>query len=200
MPQTDPRVDAYIAKRREFARPILEHLRELVHRGCPEVVETIKWGMPAFEHHGPLANMAGFQAHCTFGFWKGKLVFDSDKESEAMGQLGRLTALDDLPSDRRLVAWVKRAAKLNESGVKLPTPRKHPKPKIAVPEELTKAFEQKKHAAAKRFFDGLSPSHRREYLEWIVEAKRPETRAKRVATTLEWLAEGKHRNWKYERK
>lgn len=196
----DPRVDAYIRKRAAFARSILEHLRELVHRACPEVVETIKWSMPAFEHHGPLANMAGFKAHCTFGFWKGRLVFESGKEGQAMGQLGRITSPDDLPADRQLVAWVRKAAKLNESGVKQPTPRKRAKPKIALPDELADAFGKRKNAAAKRFFDGLSPSHRREYLEWIVEARRPETRARRVATTLEWLAEGKRRNWKYERK
>ena len=197
MPTRDPRIDAYIAQAAPFARPILEKLRELVHRGCPEVVETIKWSAPAFDHHGPLAGMAAFKAHCAFGFWKGKLVFESEKEGEAMGSYGRLASLADLPPDRVVVGHVRKAAELNEGGVRLERPKKHPKPEIPVPPELASAL--KKNARARATWEGFAPSHRREYLEWIVEAKRDDTRAQRLATTVEWLAEGKSRNWKYER-
>lgn len=199
MATTDPRVDAYIEKAAPFARPILARLRALVHQGCPDVVETIKWSSPSFEYRGPLCMMAAFKAHCTFGFWKHTLVATTDQTMAAMGQFGRITSLDDLPGARTFVAYVRKAAALNEQGVKVPRPLKHPKKAIAMPEELTAAFATRKHARARATFETLSPSHRREYLEWIVEAKRPETRAKRIATTLEWLAEGKSRNWKYER-
>jgi uncharacterized protein YdeI (YjbR/CyaY-like superfamily) len=197
MATTDPRVDAYIAKAAPFARPILEKLRELVHLGVPEVVETMKWSSPAFEHHGPLAQMAAFKAHCTFGFWKGSLVTKSAKEGDAMGQFGRIESLADLPPDRVVVEYARKAAALNESGVKLDRPKKHPKPEIPVPDDLATAL--KRSAEARATFDALSPSHRREYLEWIVEAKREETRVRRIATAIEWLAEGKSRNWKYQR-
>jgi uncharacterized protein YdeI (YjbR/CyaY-like superfamily) len=198
MPKLDPRVDAYISKSAPFARPILEKLRALVHEGCPEVVETLKWSAPAFVHHGPLAQMAAFKAHCTFGFWKGKLVTESLKEHEAMGQFGRLTSLADLPPDAVVVAYARKAAALNESGAKLERPVKQPKHPIAIPDDLAAELAKRKHSKARATFEASSPSHRREYLEWITEAKRPETRAKRLATTLEWLAEGKSRNWKYQ--
>ncbi|KAB2962148.1 MAG: hypothetical protein F9K18_10230 [Thermoanaerobaculia bacterium] len=197
MGKRDPRVDAYIASAAEFARPILQHLRELVHRGCPQVVETIKWGAPHFEHKGLLAGMAAFKAHATFGFWKGALVTGTEVEKEAMGQFGRLRSLADLPPDDEILGWVRVAARLNESGLRVPTPRKHPKPPIPVPADLAAALKQTKHACARVTFEAFSPSHRREYLEWITEAKNDVTRAKRIATTLEWLAEGKARNWKY---
>lgn len=196
MPTLDPRIDAYIAKAAPFARPILEHLRKLVHDGCPDVVETIKWSAPAFDFEGSLANMAAFKAHVAFGFWKGTLVFESAKEKEAMGQFGRIASLDDLPADRTIVALVRKAAKLNASGAKVPRPLKHPKPPLATPPDLAAAL--KKHAKARATFEGFPPSHKREYVEWIVEAKTDATRAKRLATTLEWLAEGKSRNWKYQ--
>jgi len=196
MPTLDPRIDAYIAKAAPFARPILEHLRKLVHDGCPDVVETIKWSAPAFDFEGSLANMAAFKAHVAFGFWKGTLVFESAKEKEAMGQFGRIASLDDLPADRIIVALVKKAAKLNASGAKVPRPLKHPKPPLATPPDLAAAL--KKNAKARATFEAFSPSHKREYVEWIVDAKTDATRAKRLATTLEWLAEGKSRNWKYQ--
>jgi len=207
VPQTDPRVDAYIAKSAEFARPILEHLRDIVHRGCPEVVETIKWGMPFFDHHGPLAMMAAFKEHCAFGFWKaGDLL--PDPSNDAMGQFGRIGAVRDLPAKRILVGYVREAARRNEAapkkgarkapGAKAP-PRQPARRELRVPDDLAAAFRQKKHAKARATFEGLSPSHRREYVEWIEEAKREVTREKRLATTLEWLAEGKPRNWKYVR-
>lgn len=196
MPTPDPRIDAYIAKAAPFARPILEHLRHLVHVGCPGVVETIKWSAPAFDFEGPLANMAAFKAHAVFGFWKGSLVFESATEKEAMGQFGRIRSLDDLPADRTIVALVRKAAKLNASGAKVPRPLKHPKPALATPPDLAAAL--KKNAKARATFEGFPPGHRREYVEWIVETKTDATRARRLATTLEWLAEGKSKNWKYQ--
>ena len=198
MGTTDPRIDAYIAKAAPFARPILAHLRELVHRGCPEVVETIKWSAPAFDCRGPLAGMAAFKAHCAFGFWKGALVAKTGREDEAMGQLGRVASLADLPPDDVFVAHVRKAAELNERGIKAPAPPKRAKKEIPMPPELAAAL--KKNARARAMFEGFSPSHRREYLEWIDEAKRAETRARRVATAVEWMAEGKPHNWKYQRR
>ncbi|MCZ7650361.1 MAG: YdeI/OmpD-associated family protein [Thermoanaerobaculia bacterium] len=199
MPTIDPRIDAYIAKAAPFAQPILRKLRELVHRGCPEVVETIKWSTPAFDFHGPLAHMAAFKAHCVFGFWKGKLVAELPGEAEAMGQFGKIRSLADLPAGELVVEWTRKAAALNASGVKLERPVKHAKPALEVPEDLAAELAKKKHARARATFEGFPPSHRREYLEWLAEAKRPETRAKRLATTLEWLGEGKSRNWKYQK-
>lgn len=195
----DPRIDAYIAKSPEFARPILLKLRGLVHRGCPEVVETMKWGAPAFEHHGILAGMAAFKAHCVFGFWKSSLVTATAADRAAMGQFGRLLSLSDLPADRTIVGWVAKAANLNERGARVVRPRKHPKPALPLPEELVAAFRTRKHVRARVFFESLSPSGRREYLEWITGAKRAETRARRVATTLAQLAESKPHNWKYQK-
>lgn len=196
----DPRIDAYIAKSADFAQPILTHLRELVHVSCPEVVETIKWGAPHFEHLGMLCGMAAFKQHCAFGFWKGKLVFDDDKRSlEAMGQFGCIRSLKDLPSDRAIKSYVKRAMKLNESGEKVARPLKDPKRRAQldqVPDDLAAAL--RKSARARKTFDGFNPSSRREYVEWITEAKRETTRATRLATTVEWLEAGRQRHWKYQ--
>ena len=196
MATTDPRVDAYIAKSAEFARPILKHLRAAVHAASPEIEETLKWSMPHFMYKGMLCGMAAFKQHCSFGFWKGKLV--ADLSEEAMGQFGCITKVSDLPPKRALTAYVKKAMALNDAGVKSPTRVKSAKPKAAVkvPDDLVAALKRNKKARAT--FEGFSPSHRREYVEWITEAKREETRAKRLATTLEWLAAGKSRNWKYE--
>jgi uncharacterized protein YdeI (YjbR/CyaY-like superfamily) len=195
----DPRLDAYIAEAAPFAQPILRHLRALVHRGCPDVVEGLKWSHPGFTYQGAiLCNMAAFKAHAAFGFWhqgmKAVLAKDGVAGEDAMGSLGRLTSLKDLPSDATLLRYIKTAAQLIASGEKS---RPAPKPKAAspVPADLAAALKTNKAAAAT--FEKFPPSHRREYIEWITEAKREETRAKRVATTLEWLAEGKQRNWKY---
>jgi uncharacterized protein YdeI (YjbR/CyaY-like superfamily) len=194
----DPRVDAYIAKAQPFAQPILAHLRELLHAACPDVEETIKWGMPAFIYHGMLAGMASFKAHAAFGFWRGRLVTNaSDKAKDAMWQFGRLTSVKDLPPKRRLASMVKQAMKLNEAGVKAPRPVKHAKAALRTPADLAAALKSK--AKAKAFFAALPASAKRDYIEWITGAKRAETRAERVATTVQWLSEGKRRNWKYER-
>lgn len=191
----DPRVEAYIEKSAEFARPILSRLREIVHEACPDVEETIKWSAPAFVYQGPLANMAAFKAHCAFALWKGSLVVENPSD-EAMGQLGRIQSLSDLPPKRTLVAWIRKAMKLNEEGVKVPRQSRKKRPEAKVPADLKQALAGR--AEARAAFEGFSPSHRREYVEWIEEAKRPETRARRIASTVEWLAEGKSRNWKYE--
>jgi len=197
MGQRDPRVDAYIAKAAPFARPILAHLRELVHRGAPEIVETIKWGMPFFALQRNICHMAAFKAHCAFGFWTGSVVGTTGKEGEAMGQFGRIASLDDLPADERILALVREAVAVDAKGEPSSARPRKAKPEAEVPEDLAKALRSKKHAAAKKTFEAFPPSHRREYVEWIVEAKTDATRAKRLATTLEWLAEGKPRNWKY---
>ena len=201
MPKKDRRVDACIAKSADFAKPILNHLRHLVHAACPEVEETIKWQFPTFMHKGMLCSMAAFKQHCTFGFWKHALIVGQDpasekKAEEAMGHLGRLTSLSDLPSDKILVAHIKEAVRLNEQGIKVPrAPRPRQKKKLAIPSELTAALRKNKKAL--ETFENFSPSHQREYVEWIIEAKRAETRAKRLEITIGWLAEGKPRNWKY---
>jgi hypothetical protein len=198
MAEKDPRVDAYIEKAAPYARPILRHLRKLVHQGCPGVRETLKWGSPAFEFKGLLCGMAAFQQHATFGFWKGSLVVPEKRS--AMGHFGRLTQLSDLPPDREILRWVKKAAELNASGVKRPRPLKHPKRHLRLPPELAAAFKQRKHSSARAAYESFPPGQKREYVEWITEAKTEATRAKRLATTLEWLAEGKRRNWRYERR
>ena len=195
----DPRIDAYLANAAPFAQPILTHLRALVHRACPEVTETIKWSMPFFEHHGLLCSMAAFKAHCAFGFHHQDmdrlLAADGARGDDAMGSLGRLGVLSDLPSDATLLRYIRRAAKLNESGAAR-RPAQKAKPALPDPADLTAAL--KKKSAARAAWAKFPPGHRRESIEWITEAKRPETRAKRLATTLEWLAEGKPRNWKYQ--
>jgi uncharacterized protein YdeI (YjbR/CyaY-like superfamily) len=194
----DPRIDAYIAKSADFAKPILTYIRETVHVACPDVVETTKWSMPFFDHHGPLANMSAFKEHAALRFWKGQLVVGpgSDDDERAMGQFGRLTSVKDLPPKKELVALIKKAAKLNEEGIKVEK-KKAPRPELPVPAELFAALAKNKKARAN--FEAFPPSHKREYNEWIGEAKREETRAARVAQAIEWIAEGKSRNWKYER-
>jgi len=192
----DPRVDAYIAKARPFAQPILKRIRSAVHAGCPEVTETIKWSVPAFDYKGPLAGMAAFKAHCIFGFWKGALMKTAPKgkEGEAMGQFGRFESLDDLPPDATLVRMVKEAKALADAGVKLPR-TKTVKPPLKAPASMLTAIKKNKKAATA--YEAFSPSHKREYIEWITDAKTDETRSRRLATAIEWMAEGKSRNWKY---
>jgi len=203
MAKKDPRVDAYITKSADFAQPILKHLRKLVHTACPEVEETLKWSMPSFMYKGILCGFASFKEHCTFGFWKGDLMFADDKEAqkranEAMGHFGRMTRLADLPGDKLLLGYIKEAMRLNDEGVKKsPKPKLKVKPELIVPPVLVAAL--KKNTKAKAAFDAFSYSHKKEYAEWIGEAKQEDTRTRRLATTIAWLSEGKSRNWKYER-
>jgi uncharacterized protein YdeI (YjbR/CyaY-like superfamily) len=199
VPKKDPRVDAYIAKSADFAKPILTHLRKLVHKACPNVEETLKWNMPAFLHKGILCGMAAFKAHCTFGAWKHSLIKTQltadDKSDEAMGRLGRITSKADLPPDKVLLAYVSEAVRLNDDEIQRKRPKPRAKKKLIVPPDFAAAM--KKYRRALETFEGFSYSHKKEYVEWIAEAKRPETRAKRVETSIAWLAEGKSRNWKY---
>lgn len=200
MGKRDTRVDAYIAKSPDFARPILSYLREVIHEGCPDVTETIKWGTPTFDHEGIMVGIAAFKQHATLGFWKAPLLkLDGKPVSKEMesgaGQFGKLTSIKDLPARSKLVKLVKDAAKLNESGVNMPrAPRKAPTP-VQVPADLTKALQ--KNAKARAVFEAFPPSHKREYVQWIVEAKTEETRQRRLDQAVEWITEGKQRNWKY---
>lgn len=198
MARKDKRVDAYIAKAAPFAQPILVHIREVVHAACPEVEEEMKWGHPHFMYQGMLCGVAAFKQHCTFGFWKHELIFPKGPAAqEAAGQFGCVKSVKDLPARRVLAGYVKTAMKLNAEGVKAPRAARPKKPEIPMPADFKRALAGSK--AARATFDGFSPSHRREYLEWITEAKTDATRQKRIATALEWLAEGKARNWKYEK-
>jgi uncharacterized protein YdeI (YjbR/CyaY-like superfamily) len=199
----DPRIDAYIAKQKPFAQPILAHIREVVHAACPDVEETLKWSSPFFAYRGALmCGMSGFKEHAVFGFWKGSLIDgvspNRNRGGDAMGNFGKLTSVKDLPSKRELTALIKQAMRLNDEGVTVPRAKKGAKPEGKVPAELAAALKKNKQAAA-HFADG-SPSFRREYIEWVNEAKRDETKSKRIAQAVEWIAEGKARNWKYERR
>jgi uncharacterized protein YdeI (YjbR/CyaY-like superfamily) len=199
----NPKVDAYIEKAAPFAQPILEHLRALFHKGCPDAVEEIKWSMPFFVYRGQnLGGIAAFKAHCGFGLWGSEIAAvmrkDGVKVEEGMGSLGKITSLKDLPSDKAMVGYIRQAAVFVEGGGKTMSRAKPKTPKAPpeIPVELTAAL--KKNGAAAKVFAGFSPSARREYAEWIAEAKRAETKEKRVAQAVEWIAEGKQRNWKYQ--
>lgn len=194
----DPRVDVYIQKAAPFARPILEHIREVVHSGCPDVTEQIKWGMPHFDYKGMFCGMAAFKQHAVFGFWKHELLLDprDPKWKEAMGSFGCLKSVRDLPAKVVLKQLVKRAMKLNDEGAKAPLSKRAKRAPIPTPADLKAALA--KNAKARKTYEAFLPSAQRDYNEWISEAKQNSTRAKRLATTLEWLAEGKRRNWKYE--
>lgn len=194
----DPRIDAYIAAQAEFARPILDHLRAAVHAVYPDVEETLKWSVPAFLYKGEqLAMMAAFKAHATFGFWKGSLVVpDNGEQNSAMGQFGRLTSIADLPGPAVLAALIRKAMALTDAGVK-PVRAKMVKAPIAMPDDLRRALDANQAAAAT--FDGFSPGAQRDYLEWVTEAKQAATRERRIGQAVEWMAEGKKRNWKYEK-
>jgi len=200
MGQRDRRVDTYIAKSADFAKPILKHLREVVHDGCPDADEAIKWGMPFFVRGGALfCFLAAFKRHAAFGFRRGeRLVGAGIVTEKAMGQFGRLTSVADLPPRRALLGYVRKAAALNDPNAKPASQSKRAAAKaVAVPADLLAGL--KKNARARKTLEGLSPSHRREYVDWIVGAKRAETRKRRIATAVEWLAKGKSQNWRYEK-
>ena len=192
----DPRVDAYIAKRQAFAQPILTHLRELVHKHAPGAEETLKWGVPHFVLNGQnLAGMAAFKEHATFGFWRDEDVTGSPRNKGAMGSMGRLASPADLPDDKMMAAYIKKAAALCAEGKpKRPAPK--PRAALDLPGDLGAALEA--NAAAQRHWDAFSPGKRRDYIEWVFEAKREETRVKRIETIVGQVAEGKDRNWKYK--
>jgi uncharacterized protein YdeI (YjbR/CyaY-like superfamily) len=191
----DPRIDAYIAKAAPFAQPILAHMRQIVHAALPEVEEGIKWGMPHFMVSGKnVAGMAAFKAHCAF------IVHGEGRQGGgAMGTYGKIAAIEDLPGETELLARLRAAAELvgTQGSAAARGPKPPAKPALPVPGDL--AAQLAANPVARETFDRLAPSHRREYVEWITEAKRDETRARRLAQAIQWLAEGKKRNWKYEK-
>lgn len=193
MSKKDPRIDRYIKNAQPFARPILIHLRSVVHHACSDVEETMKWRMPFFDYKGTLCMMGSFKEHAVFGFWKGTLLFGKESEG-AMGHFGRLTSVEDLPTDKQLIGYIKRAAELNERGVQKKRTLRGTQ-KITVPPDLKAALG--KNAKAKKTFENFSYSHKKEYVQWITDAKREETRKKRLKTAIQWLAQGKPQNWKY---
>jgi len=205
MEKYDSRVDAYIAKSAPFAQPILEHLRRVVHEASPLLSETIKWGFPFFDYKGPVCQMAAFKQHMAFGFWKAKQLNDPGKllqqDEPAAGSFGRITSLADLPADDILTDFIRQAIHLNDAGKDSPekkaAPPKTPKAAIEMPADFADLLGN--NPKAKEVYDKFSPSNKREYLEWIVDAKSDATRQKRMETALEWIAEGKSRNWKYQR-
>lgn len=196
----DPRIDAYIERSAPFARPILTHLRELVHATIPEVQEDLKWSMPSFMYKGILCGFAAFKEHAAFNLWKHALIVGGDRPDDAMGSFGRITSLADLPPDDVIAGYLREAKRLNDEGIKAPKREKsaEEKKETAVPDDLVAALET--NPAALEHFQGFSPSKRREYVEWITGAKSDATRTKRLGTAVEWIAEGKGLNWRYERK
>lgn len=194
----DPRVDAYIAKSADFAQPVLQHLRALIHKACPEVGESIKWGAPCFSQHGAmLCMMAAFKQHCSFRFWRYKEVLGESAEQDGMGQFGKLVSLRDLPSDKQMTTHIRKAMALGEAGAKLSRPKTAARPAPSLPDDLAAQLAQIKHASARKTWAGFGPAAQREYIDWLGEAKTDATRHKRLITTLEWLAEGKRHNWKH---
>ncbi|MBK6834435.1 MAG: YdeI/OmpD-associated family protein [Bacteroidetes bacterium] len=203
MPKLDKRVDAYITKSNDFAKPILIHIRALVHKACPDVEETIKWGFPNFEYKGPMCSMASFKQHCAFTFWKAALLDEKSKLEigegrSAMGNIGKITSVKDLPSDKIMTTMIKQAMKLNDEGVKIKkTTNKVSDEEAIAPDYFLKALSKNKKA--EKYFNAFPNGQRKEYIMWITEAKTEETLNKRMATAIEWLSEGKRRNWKYEK-
>ena len=200
MGSKDPRIDTYIEKAEPFARPVLKKVRALFHKGCPKLEETIKWSAPSFDYNGMLGGMASFKQHVSYGFWKAKLMDDPEGILKtAPGQSNfsfKASSLADLPDEKVLIAYVKEAKRLNDEGVKAPAKKRKSQKTIEVPDYFQKALSKNKKA--KLTFDAFPYSKRRDYVEWLTEAKRDATREKRLATAIEWLAEGKSRNWKYE--
>lgn len=203
MKKRNEKIDAYIAKSADFAQPILTHLRELVHTACPEIEEAWKWSFPHFDYKGMMCSMAAFKQHCSFGFWKASLMKDPNnlltQSREAMGQMGQIKSLADLPPDDVLIAYIREAVELNEKGVKLPAREKSSEKKeLDIPDYFVSALEANEKAS--ETFENFSYSNKKEYVEWIKEAKTEETKNKRLAVAVGQMSEGKSKNWKYERK
>jgi len=204
MGKKDKRIDLYIAKAQPFAKPVLKHIRHLVHKACPDTEEIMKWSFPHFDYNGSMmCSMAAFKHHMAFGFWKASIMKDPDKileikNREAMGHLGRIKSLKDLPPDRIMLKYIKEAVRLNDEGINLkPKPVTKEKNMLVIPDHFTN--ELKKNTKAMKTFEEFRYSHKKEYIQWITEAKTEETRAIRMKTAVEWLSEGKSRNWKYEK-
>lgn len=205
MGKKDKRIDAYIKNSEDFAKPILNHIRELIHKACPEVEETMKWSFPHFDYKGMMCSMASFKQHCAFGFWKASLMkdaaklIDTAKSEVAMGHMGRITSLKDLPSNKVMLSYIREAAKLNDDDIKLPSKAKSTEKKeLETPDYLLASL--KKNKKAKETFDAFNYTNKKEYIIWITEAKTEATRLSRLETAIEWMAEGKILNWKYIKK
>lgn len=198
----DSRIDTYINKSATFAQPILRHIRRLVHKACPEVEETLKWGFPHFDYKGVMISMAAFKGHCTLNFWKARLIpgiQPFSEEDSAMGQFGRITTISDLPDDETLLGYMREAKRLNDENIKLPLkPKDMAVKELNVPACLEEALADNPLAADT--WDKFSFSHRKEYVNWINDAKTDATRDSRLASAIEWLAEGKPQNWRYAKK
>ena len=198
----DKRIDNYIAKSADFAKPILNHLRKLIHTACPDVEEAIKWGFPHYDYKGIMCSTAAFKSHCAFNFWKASLMKDAklftENNKSSMGHYGKISSLKDLPSDKIIIARIKEAMQLNDDGIKLPERNKAENKDVVVPDLFEKELKKNKQAAT--VFNHFSSSQKREYTDWISDAKTEETRNKRIATAVEWISEGKIRNWKYLKK
>jgi uncharacterized protein YdeI (YjbR/CyaY-like superfamily) len=197
MGKKDPRIDAYIAKSAPFAQPILKHIRKQMHAACPEVEETLKWSMPHFEYKGMLGGMAAFKQHCAFGFWKAKLIVP-DVNKSAMGHFGCITKVSDLPTEKVMAGYIKKAVTLNEAGIKVARkPASKTKTPLKPPPYFLSAL--RKNRKAQATYDAFSYSCKKEYLQWVTEAKTEATRDRRLAQAIDWMAEGKQRNWKYQK-
>ncbi len=202
MGQYNERVDAYIAKSPDYAKPILVHIREFVHRAAPELTEIIKWGFPFFDYKGPVCQMAAFKRHCAFGFWREKMLQDPkgflkcDGEESSAGSFGPILSINDLPPEDVLIDFIHQAIAINEKGVKVEKKPAAPKPEITMPAEFESALNSS--PIVREQYERFSPSGKREYLEWFADAKTDVTREKRMQQALEWIAEGKTRNWKYK--
>jgi len=202
MDQYDSRVDDYIAKSADFAKPILTHLRDLVHRASPELKETMKWSSPFFDHEGPVCQLAAFKQHCAFGFWKAALMEDPNQilnqQPDTAGSIGRITSLADLPADEVLIAYIQQALSLNLQGIKAAHRVKATADKTAlsIPSYFTEILD--KNYLVKQQFEKFSHSQQKEYISWFEDAKTEATRNKRLETATEWIEEGKIRNWKYK--
>lgn len=197
-------IDKYINDAAPFAQPILNHLRKLVHAACPEAEEKIKWGFPHFDYKGEMmCSMASFKQHASFGFWKAPLMKDpvlkeTAASEVAMGHLGKITSLKDLPSDKKITSWIKEAMKLNDDGVKMVKTKQVKTTELVIPSYFTKALQKNKKALS--CFESFSTSAKKEYVSWVDDAKSEDTRDKRIEQSIDWLAEGKPRNWKYMKK
>lgn len=205
MVKKNPKVDAYIAKSADFAKPILVHFRALIHKHCPKAVEVIKWGFPHFDYaNGPMAHMAAFKAHCAIGFWKaplmksGKELVEMAKTEEAMGHFGKIKSLADLPPEAALKKYIQEAMRLNEAGVKLAPKKESSDRTLEIPDYFKKALSKDKKAL--NTFNNFSYTNKKEYLTWVTEAKTETTREKRLTEAILWMREGKSRNWKYASK
>ncbi|TCD11131.1 hypothetical protein EZ449_06450 [Pedobacter frigidisoli] len=194
-------VDQYIINSAEFFIPILDHLRNLIHKADARIEERMKWSMPFFELKGPICHIAAFKNHCAFGFWKGALMNDAYgifKDEATMGKLGKITSFEDLPADEILIAYIQQAIQLNEDGIKLPAkPKTNQKPDIKVPDYFIEALQEDSKAMA--VFQNFTPSKKKDYILWLEEAKTEATKQKRLLQSLEWIADGKSRMWKYEK-